>query len=380
MIVKTAVRTVWHDRGRLSGAIFGVALGVFLTIFQWALYSGFKRDITVVLDAFDADVWIVPTNQTVFDGYAQIDDLSYWRAKNVAGVQDSARIVWGNATWRLPSTGSKDYLQILGIDLDSSLDTHFQFQGISQDLATVIRPDGHVLIGTRSRGKLEYDSYPEGPFEIQGVRAEVVGFVDEVRLFTTAGFALTDIRNAQRYLQLPPSHVTYIVCKCYPEANVAEVVQRLQAAIPDHDVLTTQQFRKICSDYWATSSGIGPVILVSAALGVLVGFIIVGLTFYISTMENLRLYACLKALGATMSEIVVLLSVQAVLVYIVGSGLAGLLLWTTTFYVRDAVFSILVTPNLVLLALGAMLLCSATGVLLSARMLFRVEPGEAFRT
>jgi hypothetical protein len=41
---------------------------VFLDIVQWAFYFGYQRDITVVLDAFDADIWIVPKGQPAFDG------------------------------------------------------------------------------------------------------------------------------------------------------------------------------------------------------------------------------------------------------------------------------------------------------------------------
>jgi putative ABC transport system permease protein len=378
MLLKMAICTVWHEKEKLSGAVVGVALGVFLVIFQWGLYFAYKRDTTLVLDAFDADIWIVPKNQSMFDGFSHMDDLPYWRAKETPGVQDVARIVWGDAAWRIPSSGGKDYVQVLGIDLASSLEAHFRCH--DQDVPRLVRPDGHVLIGTKDREKLGVAEQPDGPFEISGRQTFVVGFVDDVRLFTTAGFVLTDVDNARAFLRLPSSHVNYIVCKCRPHANVPEVVQRLRAVIPEHTVLTTRQFHDLCSEYWETISGIGPLILLSSVLGVTVGFLIVILTFYISTLEKIPVYACLKALGGTAGEIAAILGVQVLIVFLLGSAIAGVTLCATMVALRNSMISLLITLNLIAAGLGTMLACSACGALLSIRRLFVVDPGEAFRT
>jgi putative ABC transport system permease protein len=378
MLLKMAICTVWHEREKLLGAVAGVALGVFLVIFTWGLYFAYQRDTTLVLDAFDADIWIVPKNQSSFDGFTHMDDLPYWRAKQTPGVQDAARIVWGDAAWRIPSSGGKDYVQVLGVDLESPVEAHFGVR--DQDVPRLVRPDGHVLIGTKDREKLGVADRPEGPFEISGRQALVVGFVDDVRLFTTAGFVLTDVDNARAFLGLPSSHVNYVVCKCRPGANVPDVVRRLQAAVPEHDVLTTRQFHDLCADYWETVSGIGPLILTSSVLGVTIGFLIVILTFYISTIEKIPVYACLKALGGTVREIAAIQGVQVLIVFLLGSAIAGALLCATMLAVRGSMVSLLITPSLIGAGLGAMLACSAFGALLSIRTLFVVDPGEAFRT
>jgi putative ABC transport system permease protein len=378
MLLKMAICTVWREREKLSGAVVGVALGIFLVVFQGGLYFAYKRDNTLVLDAFDADIWIVPKNQSSFDSFSHMDDLSYWRAKRISGVQDAARIVWGDAAWRIPSSGGKDYVQVLGIDPESSIETRFHLR--HQPIRRLVRPDGHVLIGAKDREKLGVAEQPDGPFEISGRQAFVVGLVDDVRLFTTAGFVLTDVDNARAYLRLPASDVNYVVCKCSPHANIPEVVQQLRAAIPEHDVLTTRQFHDLCSDYWETVSGIGPLILLSSILGVTVGFLIVILTFYISTMEKIPVYGCLKALGGTVMEIAAMLGVQVLVVFLLGSTIAGALLVATMAALRNSMISVLITPTLVAAGLGTMLACSAFGALLSIHSVFVVDPGEAFRT
>ncbi len=378
MLWKLAICTVWREREKLAGAVVGVALGVFLVIFQWGLYFAYQRDTTIVLDAFDADIWIVPKNQSMFDGFTYMDDLPYWRAKAVSGVEDVARVVWGDAAWRTPLSGGKDYVQVLGIDLDSSIAVRFHLPG--RDVARLVRPEGHVLVGTKDREKLGLTAQPGGPFEISGRRTFVVGCVDDVRLFTTAGFVLTDVDNARAFLQLPFSCVNYIVCKCRPGANVADVVRQLQAVVPEHDVLPSRQFHDLCSDYWETVSGIGPLILMLTVLGVTVGFLIVIMTFYVSTIEKIPVYGCLKALGGTVVEMAAVLGIQVFVVFALGSAIAGGLLCATMAALRGSMVSVWITPNLVAAGLGTMLACSALGALLSIRAVFTIEAGEAFRT
>jgi putative ABC transport system permease protein len=378
MLLKMAICTVWREKEKLFGAVVGVALGIFLVVFQWGLYFAYKRDTTIVLDAFAADIWIVPKNQTMFDGFTSMDDLPYRRAKEVAGVQDVARVVWGDAAWRAPTSGGKDYIQILGIDLESSIPARFKFS--QKDVPSLIRPDGHVLIGRKDREKLGVTERPDGPFEVSGRQAFVSGYVDDVRLFTTAGFVLTNVDNARAFLDLPSSHVNYIICKCAPGADVPAIVRQLQALVPEHDVLTTAKFHDLCSNYWETVSGIGPLIFVSSALGITVGFLIVITTFYISTIEKIPVYGCLKALGGTIGEIAAILSVQVIVVFLIGAAIAGTAIYATLAALRNSMIVLLITPNLVAAGLGTMLFCSALGALISIRRLFAIDPGEAFRT
>ena len=378
MLLKMAICMIWHEKEKFSAAVVGIALGIFLVVFDWGLYFAYKRDTTVVLDAFDADVWIVPKNQPMFDGFASMDDLPLLRAKKLPGVQDVARIVWGDADWRIPASGGKDYVQVLGVDLDSSIVARFRLR--DKDLAHLVRPDGHVLVGSKDREKLGVAERPDGPFEISGRRAIVAGSVDDVRLFTTAGFVLTDVDNAREFLRLPSSRVSYIVCKCRPGADVAEVVRQLQAEIPEHDVLTTRQFHDLCSDYWETVSGVGPLTLLSSVLGVTVGFLIVIMTFYISTLEKIPVFGALTALGGTIREIAAIVGAQVLIAYVLGCAIAGAALWATLLAIRNSMILVLITPKLVAAGLGAMLACSLLGALLSIRRVVVIDPGEAFRT
>ena len=98
-------------------------------------------------------------------------------------------------------------------------------------------------------------------------------------------------------------------------------------------------------------------------LGITVGFLIVITTFYISTIEKIPVYGCLKALGGTIGEIAAMLGVQVIIVFLLGAAIAGAALCATMAALRNSMIVVLITPNLIAAGLGTMLACSALGCL-----------------
>jgi putative ABC transport system permease protein len=378
MLLKTAICIILHEKAKFLGAVAGVALAIFLVLLQWGFYFGYKRDTSVVLDAFDADIWIVPKGQTTFDGFTSIDDLAYWKAKDLPDVQQAARVVWGIAPFRHLVNGAAQRVQILGVEFESGLAVHLDAG--NDDLASLVRPDGCICVGRKSQQQLGvHEKYVDG-VEIFGRRAVVVGYVENVRLFTTLGFVVTGLDNARAFLGLAPSHVTYVACKCRPGADLRKVVRQLQTRIPEDDVLTTQEFRDLNFRNWETKTGVGPLLLFPSILAGMVGFMMVTLTFYISTIQKLPLYASLKAIGAATSELVFILLVQVASVFVLGSAVAAACLWPVLVALRATTIAVVITPNLVLGGCGALLLSSVVGALLSVRRVVTTDPGKAFRT
>ena len=74
-------------------------------ILQCGFYLGYRRDITVVLDSIDADIWFVPKNQPLFDGWVAMDDLPFYKAKGHPDIATVARLAWAtvltDASWAL---------------------------------------------------------------------------------------------------------------------------------------------------------------------------------------------------------------------------------------------------------------------------------------
>jgi len=377
MLFKTAFRIIVHEKEKFAGAVAGVAIALYLMILQWGFYLGYDRDITVVLDSIEADIWVTPKNQPMFDGWTAIDDLPFYRLKEHAQVDKAGRLVWGWAACRLPDTGGLDSVEVLGVDFESGIQTKFD---LPENIGRLVQPDGHVLVGKKDQEKLGVDRPGTDGMEIYGRKATPVGFVPEVHLFTTASFVLTSLENGRSFLRLPHSHATYLVCTLKPGSDVETVAAELQKVIPNHDVLTTATFHDKAATYWATRTGIGPVLLMSSVLAVSVGFLIVMLAFYISTIEKLPIFACLKALGAANHEVVQILIFQALIVFLLGSNIAGIGLYISVSALAQTTISVVITKNVVLAGVSTTALVSAASSLLSVRRIMTTDPGEAFRT
>ena len=169
MLFKTSLRIIVNEKEKFSGAVAGVALATFLMILQCGFYLGYDRDITVVLDSIDADLWVIPKNQPLFDGWDAMDDLPYYRMREHPEVAKVARLVWGYAPFRLPAAGGRDTVEVLGVEFDSGIGLKIDI-GLD-DPAAELSPDGHILVArkdceklgvTTLGGRRDRDPRPEG--------------------------------------------------------------------------------------------------------------------------------------------------------------------------------------------------------------------------
>ena len=119
----------------------------------------------------------------------------------------------------------------------------------------------------------------------------------------------------------------------------------LRERTAENDVLTTREFRDLNFKNWETKTGVGPLLLFPSILAGLVGFLMVTLTFYVSTIQKLPLYASLKAIGAADGELAFILLVQVAGVFVLGSAVAAACLWPVLIALRWTTISVLITPR-----------------------------------
>jgi len=146
------------------------------------------------------------------------------------------------------------------------------------------------------------------------------------------------------------------------------------------DVYTRQAFSRKTQTYWATETGIGLGIGVTVALGFLVGLVIVGQTMYASTVDRIREYATLKALGATSFEVCSVVWLQAIGIGLAGNAAGSIL----ALLIRQGYSDQAVAVELSWVLLGAMFLVTLAmclgASLLSVSRILRVSPAMVFRS
>jgi putative ABC transport system permease protein len=378
MLTRTAFQILLYEKGKYAGVVVGVTMAVFLVLLQFGFYLGFRRDITIVPDAFDADLWVSQKSLLTFDYMSQFDDLPRWLALEDADVEAASGIVVEWVRFRRMPDGASDDAQVLGVDLGENVPFRFGLKE-SGDLATILSVPGSVLVDEKHVGRVGKVRAGEAGIEIRGLHANVVGIMKGKKLFSTACLFVTDGDNARRFLNIPANRVSFIAVKCRVGADVQNVRLRLQARLPENHVWTAAEFHDLTQDYWLRLTGIGPVLLLSAGLAALVGFLTVLLTFSHLTSEKLPVYAAMKAMGASDSELATIVLMQIGIIFGVGSLLALTGVGLALAALSRTTISIVLTPGIALMGVGVMGVCSLAAGWKPLRSLARVEPAEAFR-
>src|SRR5207302_10008307 len=77
--------------------------------------------------------------------------------------------------------------------------------------------------------------------------------------------------------------------------------------------------------YWSSRTGVGAGFFTTAVLGIIVGFVVVGQILYSGTLQYLREYGTLKAMGARNSMVVRVILAQALISAALGFVAGGAL-------------------------------------------------------
>jgi putative ABC transport system permease protein len=133
-------------------------------------------------------------------------------------------------------------------------------------------------------------------------------------------------------------------------------------------------------NYWSTRTGVGAGFFTTAVLGVIVGFVVVGQILYSGTLQYLREYGTLKAMGARNSAVVrVILSqamISAVLGFVVGAPLA----MAMRAAMKGANLTVALTPPLYAATAVIVVAMCAFAALLSIVKVLRLDPASVFKS
>ena len=87
--------------------------------------------------------------------------------------------------------------------------------------------------------------------------------------------------------------------KAAPGVDVQSLKRAVQHAVPSLEVFTTAEMALKTRVYWVFGTGAGITTLIGTVLGILVGVVVVAQTIYASTIDHLREFGTLKAMGAS---------------------------------------------------------------------------------
>ena len=318
-MIPLAQRNLMHDKVRLAVTLTGVVFAVVLIVVELGLFVGFTVTTSSIIDKSNVDLWIVSRGTPYIEQGATFSERKLYQVLATPGVARADKYIVRFSNWKTHD-GAEEGIQIVGFNPYTGIGGPWNVvEGNIEDLKT---PDA-VMVDEIYKRKLGVSVVGE-IFEINGRRARVVGFTRGIRAFTTTPYVFTSFKNAQAFARIAEDQTYFILVRALPGTNIAALQQRLESRLHDVDVLTTARFSGMTRFYWMFTTGAGVAVLIAALLGLVVGVVVVAQTIYATTMDHIREYGTLKAMGAPNSYIYRIIVTQAGMSAVAGYVLAML--------------------------------------------------------
>ena len=172
--------------------------------------------------------------------------------------------------------------------------------------------------------------------------------------------------------------LTYVLAKAESKVAPEVVAKRIQRDTK-LGAQTSDQFTWMTINYYLRYTGIPINFGITALLGFFVGTAIAGQTFYNFTLENLKQFGALKAMGATNIRIVGMILLQAMVVGLLGYGLGVGLAALFGVLTKGGELAFYTYWRILPITGGAIVAICILSSLLSIRRVIVLEPAIVFR-
>lgn len=369
-----ARRNLMYDRVRLAVTLTGIVFAVVLIVVELGLFVGFTITTSNVIDNSGADLWVTSKHVPYIELGVPFSERKLYQVKAVPGVQDAEKFILRWTQWKRED-GQTESVQIVGFNPDKTLGGPWNL--VQGNVADLKKPDA-IIIDEIYKKKLGVERTGQ-VFEISGHRARIVGFTRGIRAFTTSPHVFTTFKNAQDYARVPADQTTYVLVRVAPGADVSQVRQDIISRVKDVDVFTSAEFSRMTRFYWMFTTGAGVAVLLAAVLGLIVGFVVVAQTIYATTMDHLREYGTLKAMGAPNLYVYRVIMEQASISAVIGYALGMLV---SLFVVRASQHGgaaiLLPWPMAIAVFFLTVMMCVGAA-LVSINKVTRLDPAMVFK-
>jgi putative ABC transport system permease protein len=372
-----------HHKSRFAVAIAGVAFADILILMQLGFQGALFNSATRLHKVLDADVIIYSPQALNFMAMSTFPRRRLYQAMDVTGVQSVDAMYVSPITWKNPQTREKKSLLIIGFNPDRPA---FNFPEVNRQLDRIKQPDV-LLFDSKARGT--YDRLIADVIAGKTVTTEIdrrtisIGGLFQLgSSFGADGHLMTSQDN---YLRLFPrksqGNINVGLLKVKPGYDPQQVAATLTAYLPKEDVkvATKQEFIKFERDYWATATPIGMIFNLGAAMGFIVGIIIVYQVLSTDVNSHLKEYATFKAMGYGNNYLLSIVFeeslILAILGFIPGLAIASGLYQVVYLGTNLPIAMTLVTATQVMITTLAM--CIFSGAIATAKVQ-AADPADMF--
>ncbi|MED5264115.1 MAG: ABC transporter permease DevC [Cyanobacteriota bacterium] len=367
---------------RLLVALAGICFAGILMFMQLGFRDGLFDASVTVHRLFDADLVLMSPRSMSSISMSGFPRRRLVQSMAHPDVQGITPVNWNFLLWRNPQTLTTRQILALGFEPGDSLFTDPELAAKAKALTS----RGRVLFDQRSRNEFGpiakwFDEGRTVDTELAGKRVRVAGLVSLGPSFGADGNLLT---SRETFLELlpsnPPGSIEIGLLRLRPGADPDAVVRSLTASLPnDVKVFTKQAFIEFEKNYWRSSTSIGFIFSLGAAMGFVVGCVIVYQILYTDVSDHLPEYATLMAMGYRLKTLLGVVAREGIFLavmgyvpaYAAGQALYALVRSSTKLPVAMDL------PRAVLVFSLILAMCMGSAVL-AMRRLVDADPAEIF--
>jgi putative ABC transport system permease protein len=390
-MIRIAIKMLTGDRAKYIGILVGITFASLLITQQAAIFTGLMvRTYSFVTDTPVADIWVMDPEVEHHADAKPMLATELQRVRSVEGVAWAVPMFKTFARMRLPNGALRNCI-LIGVD-------DFTLIGAPQEMVRgtvddLRRTDG-VIVDEAELGKklAMFDRDPgtnrrvgEGrpvkvgdTLELNDRRAQIVGTFKGSPSFFWEPTIYTTYSRAIQFLPQERRQTHFILVKGAAGHRLEEVMSRIESQT-GMAAYTNAGFKWLTASYILEKTGIAINFGIAVLLGFFVGAAIAGQTFHNYTLDNLRYFGALKAMGAgdwTLLRMIVTQSLTAGAIGL-GLGIGAATIFGTL--VKDSDLAFRMEWWLLALTAAAVLTISVLSAAISLRRVLTLEPAVVFK-
>ncbi|TKB64718.1 MAG: FtsX-like permease family protein [Nitrospira sp.] len=372
-----ALKMLFGDRAKYLMLLCGLTFCVMLIVQQGSIFWGLMMWSQANISNLNVPIWVTDPGIAQVDEVKPLASTAVDRVRSVDGVEWAVPLYRGVLRARLTNG---DYHQITMTGLESATLIGRPAEVLEGRFEDILQPDAVVV----DQWAVERMGGPTVVrvgtiFELNDKLARVVAIAKTQKSFTNIPVVYTTYERAIRYVPHERRSLSYVLAKAKDGIPVEDVIHRIRAET-GLGAFTEEDFGIKTYMWVLKNTGIGINFGTTILLGFIVGMAIAGQTFYLFTIENLRQFGALKAMGASTFTLARMILLQAFTVGLAGYGV-GIGLATVFGYLTASggQLPFAETWQLLLLVLVALLVICTFSALISIIKLARLEPASVFR-
>ncbi|OUT69916.1 MAG: ABC transporter [Synechococcus sp. TMED19] len=367
---------------RLLIALAGISFAGILMFMQLGFRDGLFDASVTIHRLFKADLVLMSPRSM-----SSISMSGFPERRLIQSIADDAvasitPVHWNFVLWRNPETRQTRSILALGFEPDDGL----FINPMVAEQSHLLRQKGRVLFDELSRPEFgpvadRFNAGDTVETEVAGQRVRVAGLVRLGPSFGADGNLITSRETFRSLLpNTPRGSIELGLVRLTPGSDPERVAKRMQRQLPgDVKVFTKQQFIEFEKDYWRSSTAIGFIFTLGAAMGFVVGCVIVYQILYGDVSDHLPEYATLMAMGYRLSDLLGVVAREGLLLamigylpaYAAGEGLYALIRSSTKLPVSMA-------PERALLVFSMVLVMCLGSAMFAMRKLAEADPADIF--